>query len=273
MLNFLKSLTKKTNGTSDKDDPSSTFELDIPTKLSKELFIIIQNVLNLSDTTVKEIMVPRLDVVTIKSDEDIKNIVSIADSSGHSRIPVYENSVDNIIGMLYVKDLLKYVVIADKDFNLKDIIRPVLFVPESKKIESMFKEFKEKSTHISIVVDEYGGFAGVVTLEDILEEIVGDIQDEFDNEEEEICKLNNNKYLIDTRIYLDELNHEIGTNLNSDKADTLGGYVFNLFGKIPKSKEYIVENDITFHIEKVNGNRIERILIEFDNKKEAEKIK
>jgi len=264
MLKFFKSITKKSNGNSDKDDPSSRSNLNLPKHLSPDLVNIIENVVCISDTTVKEIMVPRIDVVVIKSDQNINEIIKIIVETGHSRIPIFEKSVDNIIGILYVKDLLRALPF-ESDFNVKDIIRPALFVPESKKIETMFKEFKEKNTHITIVVDEYGGFAGIVTLEDILEEIVGDIQDEFDNEEDELVELEHGKYLVDTRMDLEDLCDRIGIRLPTEKADTLGGYVFNLFGKIPSRNEQITNNNITFSIEKVNGNRIEKILISIPN--------
>ena len=219
---------------------------------------MIRGVFGLGETMVKTIMVPRTDVVSVAFDMPIDEIIDVVIKSGHSRIPVYENTIDNVIGFLYAKDLLRRVY-KIKEFDIKKVLRPVIFVPEGKMIDDLLKEFKQKKVHIAVVVDEFGGMAGIVCLENILEEIVGEIQDEYDNEEEEIKKVSPNSYILDARTPIHELNEEIDVNLPVDGSDTVGGFIFNLFGKIPAINDKISYNQFEFRIEKMDGRQIKKV--------------
>ena len=222
---------------------------------------MIKGIFGLGETPVKSIMVPRTDVVAISVDEPKGEVLKKVVQSGHSRIPVYEGTIDNVIGFLYVKDLLTFLVKGNGSFDIKKMLRPVLFVPEGKKIDELLKEFQNKKTHIAVVVDEYGGMSGIVCLEDILEEIVGEIQDEYDNEEEEIKKLSEDTFLCDARVLVSDINEELGLELPVEKSETLGGFVFNLFGKIPQKGEKISYNNVEFTIERIDGRKIKRIKV------------
>ena len=169
---------------------------------------MIQGVEDLSKTSVKEVMVPRIDIDFISSDTPENELFSKIVASGHSRLPVYTDSIDNVIGVLYVKDLIK--CLADKvQIDLQKLARKAFFVPESKRIDSLLREFKRRHLHIAIAIDEYGGVSGLVTMEDIIEEIVGDIQDEFDKEAEDIICVSENIWLCDARTNLDDLNETL----------------------------------------------------------------
>jgi magnesium and cobalt transporter len=222
---------------------------------------MVKGIISLSESNVKEIMVPRIDVVSISLDTPIPEIVTIISDCGHSRFPVYHDTVDNIVGMLYAKDLLHYMVKEESEIDLEKLIRPAYFVPESKKLDSLLMEFQRRRVHIAVVVDEYGGTSGIVCLEDIIEEIVGEIQDEFDNETEELLKVSEGVYLCDARVNLEWLNEQLGIELPSDDFDTLGGLVFHLFGKIPVRYEKMSYRNIDFIIQNMEGHKIDTIKI------------
>ncbi len=220
---------------------------------------MIRGIFGLAENTVKTIMVPRTDVVTISVDMPLEDILNVVIKSGHSRIPVYEETIDNVIGFLYAKDLLSVVTRGKKEVDLRKTLRPVLFVPEGKLLDELLKDFRQKRVHIAVVVDEYGGMAGIVCLENILEEIVGEIQDEYDDEEEEIQRLAPNSYILDARTSISELNEEIHINLPEEGSDTVGGFVFNLFGKIPAVNEKISYGSFEFKVEKMEGRKIKKV--------------
>jgi CBS domain containing-hemolysin-like protein len=231
------------------------------TEIEEDEREMIQGVFGLGETPVKTIMVPRTDVVAVSADMSFEDIVGIVVKSGHSRIPVYQGTIDNVIGFLYAKDLLAQIYRKkDAGIDINKIVRPALFVPEGKIIDELLKELRQKRVHIAVVVDEYGGMAGIVCLENILEEIVGKIQDEYDvNEEEEIVKLSPNSYLLDARTQLSDLNEELSLCLPLNGSDTVGGFVFNLFGKIPEVKEKISHKNIEFEIEQMDGRQIKKV--------------
>lgn len=228
--------------------------------LNEEKQDMIQGVEDLSITAVKEVMVPRIDVefinVDLTQDELIEKILSF----GHSRFPVYSESIDNVIGVLYVKDLIK-ALSKKQDVDLKSIIRKAYFVPESKRIDSLLREFKRHHLHIAIAIDEYGGIAGIITMEDIIEEIVGDIQDEFDKETAEILTIGDNMWLCDARADLDDLNETLNANLPNEEFDSLGGFVFDLFGKVPVKYEKTSWNNFDFIVQDMEGHRINQIKV------------
>lgn len=226
---------------------------------------MIQGVVELSQGTVKEIMVPRPDVISVPLDVPLDTLLERVAQSGHSRLPVYHQHMDNIVGVVYAKDLLRaQVSVAGEPAGeavLDRIMRRPYFVPETKKIDQLLREFQLRRVHIAVVVDEYGGTSGIVCLEDVIEEIVGDIQDEFDNEAEEILKIGEGIYLCDARVRLDELNEHAGFDLPVDTFETLGGFVFDLFGKIPVKYEKESFGSADFVIQQMEGNRITSVKI------------
>jgi CBS domain containing-hemolysin-like protein len=226
--------------------------------LEEERNGMIHGVEELAVTTVKEVMVPRIDVDFISLETAEDELLQKVTESGHSRIPVYSGSIDNVVGILYVKDLIK--ALAKKEpVDLEKIIRKPYFVPESKRIDSLLREFKRRHVHIAISIDEYGGISGIVCMEDIIEEIVGDIQDEFDNEREDIIALSENVWICDARVDLDTLNEEIGAEFPAENFDTLGGFVFDLFGKIPVKFEKVSWGSYDFIIQEMEGHKVNAI--------------
>ncbi len=226
--------------------------------LAEEKNDMIKGIEDLSETSVKEVMVPRIDVDFISADTPEEELLVKITESGHSRLPVYEDSIDNVIGVLYVKDLIAAISRKEK-IDLQKIIRKAYFVPESKRIDSLLREFKRRHLHIAIAIDEYGGISGIVCMEDIIEEIVGDIQDEFDNEVETITSVGENAWICDGRVSLDELNEAIGSEFPTEDCDTLGGFVFDLFGKIPVKFEKVSWEFWDFIVQDMEGHKVNRI--------------
>ena len=228
--------------------------------LEEEKEDMIQGVEELSTTSVKEVMIPRIDVDFINIETDRAELLEKISDSGHSRFPVYKDSIDNVIGVLYVKDLIRCFS-KEEPFELEKIIRKAYFVPETKRIDSLLREFKRRHIHIAMAVDEYGGLSGIVCMEDIIEEIVGDIQDEFDNERADIVSLGKNIWLVDGRENLSDLNEEIGSTFPQEEFDTLGGFVLDLFGKIPVKYEKMTWNNYDFIIQDMDVHRIDMIKV------------
>jgi magnesium and cobalt transporter len=255
ILNLLKKTFKKTNN--DVLESCDYENLDI---IRKDM---IRGVMKLPVLNARDIMIPRVDVFAVDSETELKPLVKTMCKAGHSRVPVYKETIDNIIGILYVKDLLKLLIeTSKKKFQLKKILHEPYFVPETMTLDELLLEFKLRTLHIAVVVDEYGGFSGIVTLEDILEEIVGDINDEFDSVElPEIQKLGKNVYEVDSRMPISDFNEKLGLGLSQEGFDTIGGYVFDLFGKIPEKGETIKDGAIQFTIKDISGTIINRITI------------
>lgn len=221
---------------------------------------MIKGVVELADTQVKEIMVPRIDVVFLEEHTPSEELQKKINDTGHSRFPVYKETIDNVTGVLYVKDLVP-LVFQGKDLDIEKIQRKPYFVPESMKLNALLKELKQRKVHIAIAVDEFGGVSGIVCLEDILEEIVGDIQDEFDNEEEEVVSIDENTWICDARVNMEDLCEDLGLELPEEDYDTLGGFVFSLFGKIPVRYEKVSYNSMDFIIQSVDGHKIKKIKV------------
>jgi CBS domain containing-hemolysin-like protein len=221
---------------------------------------MIRGIMELSDTTVKEVMVPRTDTVFLSASASMEELLACLSESEHSRFPVYHETVDNVIGILHVKDALKALV-TNKTFNINELVRKPYFVPVSKHIDDLLRELKRKKVHIAVVVDEYGGVSGIVSMEDIIEEIIGDIQDEFDHETEDVIKLGDGIWLCDARVNLEFLAEETNLDLPVDDFDTLGGFVFDLFGKIPVKNEKTGYKDYDFIIQEMDGHKINSIKI------------
>ncbi len=228
--------------------------------LNDEKRDMIRGIVDLSDTSVKEVMIPRIDVDFLSIDTCGDELLQKVSASGHSRFPVYNESIDNVVGVLYVKDLI--ILTAKKEtIELEKIIRKPFFVPESKRIDSLLREFKRRHVHIAIAIDEYGGVSGIVCMEDIIEEIVGDIQDEFDNEREDILTIGDGVWLCDARVNLDDLAGIFTEEIPDQEFDTLGGFVFDLFGKIPVKYEKASWKNFDFIIQDMEGHRINTVKI------------
>lgn len=234
---------------------------DILMNLPQEELKMIKGVIGLSDTQVHEILKPRIDVVTVDVDDPLEEIINKIVECGHSRIPVYKENIDNIVGVLYAKDLLSYFFDKNKEIDIKKLLREPFFVPETKSILELLKEFREKKVHIALVVDEYGGFSGIVCLEDILEEIVGEIRDEYDHEKEMVIKMDENKYRIYAKITISDLNEKVNCNLPEDVSDSLSGFIMEILGRIPKEGEIINYKNIEFKIDKMSSYKIDQIIM------------
>ena len=232
--------------------------------LDEEEQEMIENVLELSNSTADEIMTPRTDIVAAEVNSDLQQVLQIITSGGHTRIPVYEDNIDNIVGLIYAKDLLAEIGKDQADFKLREKMRKVYFVPESKSLRALLHEFQNQKLHISIVLDEYGGTAGIVTLEDILEELVGEIADEYEETPTEpIKKIDQNTIEADARTYIDDLNDECDLNLPEDEDyETIGGFVFSLLGYIPKANESFDYENLKFTIASAEARKIKRIKIQ-----------
>jgi len=233
--------------------------------LEEEEHELIHGLVSFKKVTTREVMTPRVDIIALQSDTGFEEALRVITESGHSRIPVYEENLDNITGILYAKDLLPYLSTnKDKNISLKKISRKPYFIPETKLISDLMHEFQEKNIHIGIVVDEYGGTAGLISLEDIIEEIVGEIRDEYDKEEAEIVKVADNSYMVLGKTDVAVFNEELGANLDADNDDfdTIGGYIFNQAGEIPKQNYTFEQDGFRFTIKEVSNKRINKVFVE-----------
>jgi CBS domain containing-hemolysin-like protein len=245
------------------DELKSLFEISAEGgDIETETHDMISSVFDFGETKVKEIMVPRIDIVGVDLETDVGTLLALVRESEFSRIPVYRESIDRIEGIVYAKDLLAHVF---REGPLDDAIRPLLrfayFVPESKPIDDLLKELQRERVHMAIVVDEYGGTAGLVTMEDILEEIVGEIQDEYDVEEQAYRKLDENAWLVDGRLDVDDLSDLVGTEIEGEGFETVGGLIYQALGRIPHQGEEVVVDDLRFIVSKVVRRRITRVKV------------
>lgn len=235
--------------------------------LDEEEKEMIEGIFDFDNTVAKEVMTPRTEVFIINIDTPVEEVIKEVLEEQYSRIPVYEGDMDNIIGILYMKDLFAEVINKKiSDIKIKDILRAAYFVPETKNIDLLFKELKVNKSHLAVLIDEYGGFSGIVTIEDLVEEVMGNISDEYDEEsdsEEEIRKIDDNTYLVDGLVNIDDINDKLNLNLPSEHYDTVGGFVMDLIGTIPvEEEEYVVEyGSLVFKVEKIDEKRIELIKI------------
>jgi CBS domain containing-hemolysin-like protein len=221
---------------------------------------MIYSIFQFGDTLCREVMVPRIDVnaldVTVSAEESIQQIIKY----GHSRLPVYEETIDNVIGVLYAKDLLRIRLGAGASSSIRELLRPAYFVPEAKKVDELLREMQDNGMHMAIVVDEYGGMAGLVTLEDIMEEIVGEIRDEYDQSEEALYQqISPDEFLIQGRMDLDDVNELLGTHYSKEVADTLGGFIYGEMGRVPVGGEQVSVEGWTLTVEQISGRRIRKV--------------
>jgi len=225
--------------------------------IDQDSMTMIEGVLNVSKIKVRDTMIPRAQMVILNVDQSLEEIAKIIIESKHSRFPVICENKDNIIGFLLAKDLLINFQKPKENFNIRSAIRPAIFVPESKKLDNLLHEFQVKHSHMAIVIDEYGNVAGLVTIEDVLEKIVGDIEDEnfTDSEADSIIKTNN-KYTIQASAVIEQLNDELGLNLKNSDFDTIGGHIAAEIGHIPKPEHKIIINNFEFTVKKSSPKKI-----------------
>lgn len=222
---------------------------------------MLQSIFEFGDTIVREVMVPRTDMVCCSVDAGLEELRELILSSGHSRVPIYENSVDRILGIVYAKDLLRYWGVTPEEFPLREVMRQPFFIPETKHIEDLFDVFRVERVHIAIVVDEYGGTSGLITIEDLLEEIVGEIRDEYDVETDLVEPQEDGSILVDARANVEELEDFFDIDIPRDKFDTVGGYLFHLTGHIPASGEKISDNSMVMQIVESDERRICKVRV------------
>ena len=220
---------------------------------------MIDGVLHLEDTSARDIMVPRVDIVAVERSVPLADIVAAITGAGHSRIPVYRDSIDQIIGVLYAKDLLPYVVGGTETVPLADLVRPAHIVPESKRLDELLGELRRAKVHIAIVVDEYGGTAGLLTIEDILEEIVGEIHDEYDRDDPLFELIGDGELLADGRLLIEDVEQALGTELSDDDYDTVGGFVHKHLGRMPREGDHFAAQGIRVRVLAVDGHRVRRL--------------
>ncbi len=222
---------------------------------------IIHNVFELSETTVREVMVPRIDMVTIEASASVDSAVNLILQGGQSRIPVYSGSIDNIIGVLYAKDLLRELASRQCSSTVGALVRPAYFVPETKRADDLLRELKQQRVHMAIVTDEYGQVAGLVTIEDLVEEIIGDIQDEYDREEVLYEKLSPDEYIVDAKISIDDFNELVDAHLASEDYDTLAGLVYSQLDKIPSIGNMVEADGLRFTVLATKGRRVTKVKV------------
>ena len=225
---------------------------------------MIRGVFGLEDTTVREIMTPRIDIVAVDTETPTEAAVNLIIDRGLSRVPLYEKNADTIVGIVYAKDLLRYLADGRMPAALRDLARTPFWVPESKRVDELLTEMRRRRTHIAIVVDEYGGTAGLVTIEDLLEEIVGEIEDEYDRVEQQIVQLSDSEILFDGRVAIDELNDLFHTSIKGDEFDTVGGCVFHLLGRMPSVGDEAETGGLRLQVLSVDGHRVGRIRVTID---------
>ncbi|GIU47235.1 CNNM family magnesium/cobalt transport protein CorC [Shewanella algidipiscicola] len=233
--------------------------------ISEDTREMIKGVLEVSDLRVRDIMIPRAQIVALKIDSTVEELLSTVIGSAHSRFPVVNEDKDHIEGILLAKDLLKYgFKNNDEPFSLGQVIRPAVVVPESKRVDVLLKEFRSQRYHMAIVVDEYGGVSGLVTIEDILEEIVGEIEDEFDHdsaEETEIRQVGKQLYMVKALTPIEDFNEKFGTHFSDEEFDTVGGLVSHAFGHLPERNEKVMIDDIEFKVISADTRRLVQLRV------------
>ncbi|MGH2783731.1 MAG: hemolysin family protein [Actinomycetota bacterium] len=224
---------------------------------------LIHSIFEFGDTVVREVMTPRPDMIAVEAEMKLKDVLTLVLKHGFSRVPVQDKSMDNIVGIAYAKDVMRRLHNGRtrKEIAVKEIVRPAMFVPESKRISELLREMQVKKTHMAIVVDEYGDVAGLVTLEDLLEEIVGEISDEYDRSEELIEPVDATTVRVDGKLPIDELEEIVGVDLPDEEWDTVGGLLAGVLGRLPKRGDEVTVGGVTFKVEKVKGRRIAKVLV------------
>jgi putative hemolysin len=268
-LSALTAATARVSGRGGGESPALTAEelrtlVDVGASegvVEREEREMIHKVFELEDTLVRSVMVPRTDIVGLDVETPRDEILPVLREHLHSRVPVYEGSIDVIVGLLYTKDLLPYLAGLPDDFDLRAYLHPPYFVPESKRADALLQEFQAKKLHLAIVVDEYGGTAGLVSLEDLLEELVGEIADEYDEPERLVQQLDATTFLVAGKLGIDELNTVTGLSVSNQSYDTVGGWVLDLFGRVPRKAESAKTDEFVVTVEKVERTRVVEVRV------------
>ncbi len=269
ILGWLKkifSLNKKTDLTSEErekqiEESIERFASQVSSEdniLEKDEREMIHGVLELGGTAVKEIMVPRINMIGIAIGTALPEVIDIIKRSGHSRLPLYYDSLDDIKGILYAKDLLSH-ALNRTELDLVTVARKAYFIPENLKIDDLLRELRKRRLHIAIVVDEYGGTSGLVTMEDIIEEIVGEIEDEYDTEPPPVLELSAGSYMVDGPVTISDLNEQLDLKIPEEKFETVGGLIYDLVGSLPEKGQIVKYHNIKFVVHKVEGQRIVKV--------------
>jgi putative hemolysin len=221
---------------------------------------LIHSVFRFTDTVVTEVMVPRTEIVALEAESDLDTILRTMNEKGFSRLPIYAETIDNVIGVVYLKDILA-LHMEKRPFQLDEVIRKPYVVPPNKNVSVLLKEMREKRIHLALVGDEYGGTDGLVTMEDLIEEIIGDIQDEQEKELREIDEIAANRYLVDGKTDIEKVNERLGVSLPEDEFETIGGFVLGLFGRLPAEGDQVRYQNMMFTVLRLRKNRISRIRV------------
>ncbi|MDQ7843775.1 MAG: hemolysin family protein [Armatimonadota bacterium] len=262
-------LMRPLGGRVDLDSPLVTEEeIRLLVKVGEEEGVIqeeeremITSIFEFGDTVAREVMVPRIDMVCVADTDTVLDALRVIRETAHSRLPVYHGTIDQIVGVVHVKDLLPYVQDGRGQTPVKEASRPAYFVPESTRLDNLFREMRRRKVHLAIVVDEYGGTAGLVTIEDLLEEIVGPILDEYDVEEKLVEPVTDGVALVDGRVSLEEVNEHLNLDLPVGEVDTIGGFVYSLLGHVPAQGESVTYDGVELVVERLEGHRIARVRV------------
>lgn len=232
---------------------------------------MIEGIFSFGDTTVREVMIPRVDIVALEETASIDEALNTIITTGHSRIPVYRETVDYIVGILYAKDLLLWLRSGQRDASIGSLLRTAHFVPDTMKVDALLKDLQARKVHLAIVVDEYGGTAGLITIEDVIEEIVGEIQDEYDVDEQPIRELGPGDMEVDARVPIDDINDLTGLRLVSEESDRIGGIVFERLGRVPKVGDTVqIADGVTVAVLSMDGLRLRKLRLQYRSPQEDE---
>jgi putative hemolysin len=230
---------------------------------------MISSIFEFGSTVSREVMTPRPDIVAVEVSEPVQKMIDVMIETGHSRIPVYDGTLDNILGVIYAKELLK-LVDRNNTLSVRDFLRPLLFIPESKKVDELLHQMQAARTHIAMIVDEYGTTVGLITIEDLLEEIVGEIHDEFEKPERELVRLDKNVWDVDAKVSISTINKGLEVDIPEGEYDTISGFVFSLLGKVPVVGDVVTWHDLSISVERIHKRRITRVKMIKLPKKETE---
>ena len=224
---------------------------------------MLQSILRLDVTTAREIMVPRLDMLVVEADASLAQVSDMMIQGGHNRLPVYEDTIDNILGIVHFRDVMKVMAGLDSQTSVRDLVRPAFIIPETKRIDDLLEELQDKGVQMAVVVDEYGGTEGLVTMEDVLEEIVGEIEDEFSRTREaRVVRLPDGAVQVDAGVTTENVEEMFGTHIDSTDVDTLGGYVYHSLGKIPQLGDVVVTDHLRIEVTSILGRRLRKLRIQ-----------
>ena len=257
---LLKQMTESSN--MDNQIPPTLITIDEPVNPPDEQELsMIRGILTMEESIVREVMVPKPDLIAIDCDASIEEAVTIMNQSGHSRILVYEDSIDKVIGTLHARDMLLLFNAKQHQVIIRHLVRPVLYAPDSKKVDDLLRDFQQERIHMAVVVDEYGSTAGLVTLEDIIEEIIGELSDEFEKAESEIDIVDENEIIVDAGIHVETLLEQFSVEVETDGFDTIGGLIYSNLGKMANPGDEVIYKNVKLHVLSVVGRRIKRVKI------------